>query len=116
MIYKIFREEEWNEAQISGFFAGSADDQRDGFIHFSAAHQVSTTLSKHFKVECNLILAQVADATLAGLRWEVSRGNEKFPHLYASLPIAAVIQTWPLRRNEAGVFILPAQCAGIQNP
>ena len=32
----------------TGFFAGSAADARDGFIHFSTMTQLSDTAEKHF--------------------------------------------------------------------
>jgi uncharacterized protein (DUF952 family) len=30
------------------------------------------------------------------LRWEVSRGGARFPHLYGELPVAAVVAAEPL--------------------
>ena len=47
-IYKICPEKDWDEACEAGSFTGSADDERDGFIHFSLRHQVRGTLNKHF--------------------------------------------------------------------
>ncbi|HEY4545610.1 MAG TPA: DUF952 domain-containing protein [Pedomonas sp.] len=96
-IYKIFRPGEWAEAQVQGSFAGSADDLRDGFIHFSTAEQLEGTAARHFAGEADLVLAQVDGAHLGeALRWEESRGGKLFPHLYAALPLAAVTRTWTL--------------------
>ncbi len=47
-IYKVLSEAAFTEAWSQGRFEGSADDVRDGFIHLSAAHQLETTLGKHF--------------------------------------------------------------------
>ena len=42
-IYKICSAPAWREAERQGVFRGSADDARDGFIHFSSAAQVAET-------------------------------------------------------------------------
>ncbi|MEA2889929.1 MAG: hypothetical protein QOI05_722, partial [Bradyrhizobium sp.] len=47
-IYKICPASAWREAERRGAFGGSADDLRDGFIHFSTAPQVAETAKKHF--------------------------------------------------------------------
>ncbi|MDU1668597.1 MAG: DUF952 domain-containing protein, partial [Bradyrhizobium sp.] len=39
-IYKICSASAWRKAERSGVYRGSADDLRDGFIHFSTAAQV----------------------------------------------------------------------------
>lgn len=97
IIYKIFRAAEWAEAQAQGAFAGSPDDLRDGFIHFSTAEQLEGTAARHFAGADGLVLAAVDGARLGeALRWEESRGGKLFPHLYAGLPLEAVLRTWPL--------------------
>jgi uncharacterized protein (DUF952 family) len=108
-IYKIFRKREWAAAQRAGQFAGSPDDLRDGFIHFSTAAQLRGTLAKYFTAESEIVLAAI-DARALGdsLKWEVSRGGMMFPHLYASLPMEAVRQVTRHRRDKSGEFILPA--------
>jgi uncharacterized protein (DUF952 family) len=107
MIYKVFRVQEWRAAKGSAFFFGSPDDLRDGFIHFSSAHQVRATCDRHFATEHDLILAAVDPAALADLRWDVSRGGEKFPHLYAPLPLAVLETLTDIRRGPDGAFIFP---------
>ena len=100
MIYKIMRKKEWDEAKASGVFKGSPDDLRDGFIHFSAAHQVRATFDKHFAGETDLLLVSVDPASLGDqLRWEVSRGGAKFPHLYGELPLRAATSVIEIRRD-----------------
>lgn len=90
-IYKICQRRLWQTAEADGAFAGSADDRRDGFIHFSTAGQVAETAAKHFGGQTNLILIAVDTARLGPqLKWEPSRGGALFPHLYAPLPLDAV--------------------------
>ncbi|MBI5201816.1 MAG: DUF952 domain-containing protein [Elusimicrobia bacterium] len=98
MIYKLLRPAEWEALAASGSFAGSPDDVRDGFIHFSTAAQVKETAAKHFANAPELVLAEIDDSALGtALKWEPSRGGQLFPHLYAALPAAAVVRHWTVR-------------------
>jgi uncharacterized protein (DUF952 family) len=90
-VYKIMNDAEWAAAQAEGVYQGSADDKRDGFIHFSTAEQVPATHQKYFAGRADLVLAEVDAALLgAALRYEPSTGGALFPHLYGVLPLAAV--------------------------
>lgn len=81
-IYKVFRGDEWTEFDRAGETAGSPDDRRDGFVHFSARDQLGGTLARHFKGETGLILAACeAEEMGEALKWE----GEGFPHLYRGL-------------------------------
>ena len=99
MIYKLLRPAEWAEFQARGRFEGSPADRTDGFIHFSTAAQVRETAASHFAGVLGLILAEIDPSRLGrDLKWEPSRGGRLFPHLYASLPAAAVTRTWEFER------------------
>ena len=88
LIYKLVSVAEWQQAQESGQFHGSADDQRDGYIHLSNADQVAGTLFKYFSHCDELLLLAIDPKSLgADLRYEVSRTGALFPHLYAALPV-----------------------------
>ena len=109
-IFKIFRVDEWSSAQREGRFLGSPDDIRDGFIHFSTAEQLRGTLEKYFSAEREIILAEVDVIKLGGdLKWEVSRGGAKFPHLYAPLSLDSVSEATRHARNSSGDFVLPSE-------
>jgi uncharacterized protein (DUF952 family) len=91
-IFKILPTAEWERALSVGHFEGSAIDIADGFIHFSAADQVSETARRHFAGQVDLTVLTVnADALGAALRWETSRGGALFPHLYGPLDVADVV-------------------------
>ena len=108
MIYKIFRAAEWSAASRETRWKGSAVDLKDGFIHFSTAEQAAETLANHFAGETGLILAEIDPAKLgAPLKWEPSRGGALFPHLYGSLPLDALVRTWPLLPGPDGEYVLP---------
>jgi uncharacterized protein (DUF952 family) len=107
-IYRIVSESEWRAAQAAGFFEGSSDDRRDGFIHFSTAAQAPETAAKHYAGRKDLLLLFVDAAALtAPLKWEVSRGEQLFPHLYGALPVAAVLRSEKLTLGPDGRFIFP---------
>jgi uncharacterized protein (DUF952 family) len=90
-IYKICERAQWRAAEAAGQFRGSTVDERDGFIHFSTAAQLAETASKHFAKAADLMLVAVDSAALgAELKWELSRGGDLFPHLYAALPLKTV--------------------------
>lgn len=91
LIYKILSASEWHEAERAGVYRGSADDKRDGFIHFSTAEQTLGTYEKYFADKPDLMLAAIDTAALGdALKWEPSRGGALFPHLYGDLPLSAV--------------------------
>lgn len=92
MIYKVCARKLWESARQKNVFVGADVDLKDGFIHFSAAHQLRETLRKHFVGRTDLVLLTVDDSQLgAELRWEPSRGGDLFPHLYGPLSPDAVV-------------------------
>jgi beta-hydroxylase len=89
--FKILTSDQWAAFQTEGVFTGAPVDLADGYIHLSTAGQLEETLAKHFAGQSNLTIAEV-DLTALGdsVRWEVSRGNQLFPHIYGVLPMHAV--------------------------
>ena len=109
-IYKIMSADAWRGALAAGHFLGSPDDIRDGFVHLSSAEQTRGTLAKHFAGCTDLVIAAVdADRLGPSLKWEVSRGGAEFPHLYAPLPVAAVLWCKPLPLDAQGNHVLPPE-------
>jgi len=97
IIYKICERAAWCAAEAAGAYDGSDVDRRDGFIHFSTAAQTAETAAKHFAGQLGLMLVAVDGEALGpALKWERSRGNDLFPHLYAALPLSAVRWARPL--------------------
>lgn len=108
IIYKIAPRDLWEKAEAIGRFTGAPVDEADGFIHFSTASQVRETASKHFVGQNNLLLISIDALSLGdALKYEPSRGGDLFPHLYADLPLSAVVKTVPLPINEDGLHIFP---------
>lgn len=91
-VYKILARAEWEEARRLGRYDGSAVDRRDGFIHLSTAAQAPETARRHFAGQDGLVVAEFAAENLEGLRWELSRGGERFPHVYGPLDPALALR------------------------
>jgi uncharacterized protein (DUF952 family) len=107
-IYKICPASAWREAERQGVFRGSADDARDGFIHFSTAAQVAETARKHFFGQAGLFLVEVEAGALGGaLKWERSRNDDLFPHLYGDLDLGAVHRVLNLHTRADGSHEIP---------
>ncbi|WP_420327828.1 DUF952 domain-containing protein [Mameliella sp.] len=109
LIYKILRADEWAALRAQGETAGAPIDVADGFVHFSTAEQARGTAAKHFAGEEGLVLlALEAEALGEALKWEVSRGDALFPHLYAPLRLADVRWHKPLPLGADG-HVFPAE-------
>lgn len=111
LIFKIFRTDEWQFLRKEGTTTGAPIDIADGYIHFSTANQATETAAKHFSGAKGLFLvACETDAMGEALEWEVSRGDDLFPHLYRTLTMGDVVWAQPLPLI-GGVHQFPAGMA-----
>lgn len=114
-VYTLVRGEDWRAAEKAGEYRGSADDTRDGFLHFSTAAQVRASAAKHRAGEPDLLLVEVEVVPLGdALRWEPASSRSRpglFPHLYGSLPLGAVRAVTKLPLNPDGTHAFPAGVA-----
>jgi uncharacterized protein (DUF952 family) len=113
LIYKIMPLANLEIFEKSGAFTGLGVDLTDGYIHFSTAKQVKETASKHFYGQENLSLVWTEASTLGEkLKWELSRGNNKFPHLYRDWSYGEILGKsnlpWKNFKHEFPEFL---QCA-----
>lgn len=108
LVYKVMTSAQWLDATARGAFDGSSDDVRDGFIHMSAGDQLRGTLLRHFQAQPDLLLIAFTALDLGGaLQWDVSRGGDLFPHLYAPLETRHALWTKPLTIDCDGVPQVP---------
>tara|TARA_R110000787_G_scaffold150544_1_gene264443 strand:- start:1552 stop:1902 length:351 start_codon:yes stop_codon:yes gene_type:complete len=111
LIFKIFRSAEWAALRKNGETTGAPIDVADGYVHFSTAAQAAETAAKYFAdVEGLLLVAVDADAAGKALKWEKSRGDAMFPHLYRKMTMDDVVWAQPLP-IENGVHQFPAGLA-----
>lgn len=107
MIFKIVARDAWSAACRAGRFGGSADDVRDGYIHFSTASQAGATAAKYYRGREDLLLVAFDEEALGpALKWEPARGGDLFPHLYGALPTALALWKRPLALGADGVPVI----------
>jgi uncharacterized protein (DUF952 family) len=106
--YKVLTGPQMEELVARGRFVGAPVDLADGYIHLSTESQLAETVLKHFAGQDDLWIATVDLVALHDdLRWEPSRGGQLFPHLYADLPMDAVLAHGPLVWATGGTIALP---------
>ena len=109
LIYHMCPAATWDAAVRAGEYQGTADDLRDGFIHFSTADQIAESARRHRAGEAGLLLIAVESARLGDrLKWERSRGGALFPHLYGPLDPIEVASVTPLPLGPDGAHVFPA--------
>ena len=92
MIYRILLPSEWASFEAAGRFDGSDFDHSSGFIHCSSREQVAATAVRVFPDEAVLVVVAIDDAALGdSVRWEPAPDGGVFPHVYASVPLDAVV-------------------------
>ena len=107
-VYKILSIEEWNKAQKSGFINTNLDI-KDGFIHFSTASQLATSLELYFSNHQEVILLLPNMKKIkANLKYESTKPDSKrngfFAHLYSDLSAEDIAKSWLIKREA---FKLP---------
>ncbi|MEO0635436.1 MAG: DUF952 domain-containing protein [Pseudomonadota bacterium] len=104
LIYKLSPRKEWEVVEAEGVFTGAPVDVADGFIHFSTAETVDETANKWFADVEDVLLISVETDRLdqAKLKYEPSRGGALFPHLYAPMPMDAVVGVNDLPKTTHG--------------
>ncbi|MDB5397103.1 MAG: glutathione S-transferase [Rhodospirillales bacterium] len=106
-LYHMASRSDWDQAETDGFYRGSADDRRDGFMHFSTAEQVAESARRHRPGQADLVLIVVAEDGTGPWRWEPARSGDLFPHLYADLPVKAVVGVHDLSLGDDGLHVFP---------
>ena len=107
MIYRITNRADWSIAKAAGYFA-SADLAAEGFIHCSEQPQILRTANKYFAEVGELVLLQIDEAPLSdALVREDLQGRGMFPHVYAAIPLRAVVGVHVMLRDAAGIWAMP---------
>ena len=110
LIYKILLPSEWAEFQAAGRFDGSPFDRSSGFIHCSSREQVSGTAERVFGDEPQLVVVAVdAEAVTQSLSWEAAPDGGTYPHVYAPLPLNAVVAAYRVAGAPAVDEVLPRE-------
>ncbi len=101
MIYKVLTADQLAEVEDGGIMQAPVDIA-DGYVHFSTSKQVQETLSKWFRGQTGCVLVSVDSRDFGpDLKWEVSRGGDHFPHVYAQVREHHISSIWPLDEFDA---------------
>lgn len=87
---------------MTSWDGGDVAPDPDGFVHLSFAEQVAGTVQRHHAAAPSLTFLVLDEAALppGALRVEDTTGHGTYPHLYATLPAAAVARTVAWRAGD----------------
>lgn len=98
-IFHLATPDQWAAAQATGSVTPPSL-AAEGFVHCSTDAQLDGTIQRHFAGVDELVLLRLHEAGLAdALRWDESRPDEAYPHLYRAIALAEVAEVIPWRRG-----------------
>ena len=87
-IYRVMDKKEWEHFKKEKRFYGNAFDLESGFIHLSTKSQLEATINRYFQDQKNIVILQICETRIKeNVKWEISRNNQIFPHLYGFLEL-----------------------------
>ena len=93
-VYRVMLNNEWDEFKKKKKFFGNKLDIQSGFIHLSTKSQIKNTIEKYYKNQDSIIIFKINVKDIAkNLKWEISRNNQLFPHLYGFINFIDVKKT-----------------------
>ena len=93
-VYRVMLNNEWDEFKKKKKFFGNKLEIQSGFIHISTKSQIKNTIEKYYKNEDSVIIFKINVKDIAkNLKWEISRNNQLFPHLYGFINFIDVKKT-----------------------
>jgi uncharacterized protein (DUF952 family)/heme-degrading monooxygenase HmoA len=117
-IFHIALPDDWEAAQRSGEYTASTRGRslsEEGFIHCSFADQVEATANRYYADLDELMLLTI-DPSLLGSELVVEDpfpgAPQRFPHVYAPIPVAAVVETTAWRRERDEPWTVPGSVRG----
>lgn len=92
-LFHLLSRVDWHQAVVANEYRPPGLE-KEGFIHFSAAHQITRVKETLYRDQPDLLLLVIDETRLKSpLRWEpVGPENERFPHLYGPLNLDAVVK------------------------
>lgn len=111
MILHICPRAVWEKAVAAGVYEGDTL-AADGYIHCSTPELVHLPATLRFRGRTDVVLLQIDEARLpVPVTWEDGDPPHPdgilFPHLYAALPVDAVVAVADYHPNEDGSFSPP---------
>jgi uncharacterized protein (DUF952 family) len=108
IILHIAKRDDWERARLSGSYAADSLTSQ-GFIHCSTPQQVVRVANSLFHGQHDLVLLCIDSGKVEPeIRYEnLEGGEERFPHIYGPLNVAAVVSVLAFQPQADGTFILP---------
>jgi uncharacterized protein (DUF952 family) len=108
LLVHLCRRQDWDQALAAGEIRPDSLHEV-GFVHLSTQRQVHLPANRIFAGRPDLLVLYIDRSMLAApLRWEPGVPGDPasmlFPHLYGSLPTAAVVAVQPYPQGEDGRF------------
>jgi uncharacterized protein (DUF952 family) len=100
VLVHVLRRDELAAATATGEVRPATFDDL-GFVHLCTPAQLAGVIARWFDGVGDLVVLDIEEAALArsvdegALRWEEGEPGERFPHLYAPLPLGAVVAVRP---------------------
>ena len=112
MILHICPQAVWDEAVAAGRYEADTLASQ-GYIHCSTPELVHLPATARFRGRTDLVLLEIDESRLpVPVTWEDGDpphpDGKQFPHLYAALPIGAVVEVHDYRPDADGSFSRPA--------
>jgi uncharacterized protein (DUF952 family) len=113
LIYHITTDLAWSEAQEKGEVLAESL-ATEGFIHCSRQSQVVMVANRYFPGASGMLVLAIDEEAVR--QWLVYEGlviagdpyrTESFPHVYAPIPVSAVVAKAPLVAEANGSFSWP---------
>lgn len=111
-LYHITERSAWESALPSGEYRMSTRGvtlEQEGFIHCSRPHQLRAVAERVYGDADDLVVLVIdSDRLGVPLKYESpAPGTDEYPHVYGSIPVAAVTTVVTVTRDESGQFVLP---------
>jgi len=108
MIYHLILSDDWQKLLNSNKNTYKAPSLKEvGFIHCSTKDQLVGSANLYFGEAQEVVVLGIVEKRIRKLlKWELSRKEELFPHIYGALPIEAIDTIYILSRNEHGEWEL----------
>lgn len=100
MIYHLTTKLSWKKALEKGVYKLPLGDK---MIHCSIEEEVIPSANLHFSTDQELLILGIPEKRVKHLlKWELSRNDKLFPHIYGPISLEMVETLDILKRNQKG--------------
>ena len=109
IILHITKREQWEKAKLEGVYRSDTLDSQ-GFIHCSTSQQIVKVANALYPAQRELVLlCIITNRVQSEIKYESAGSEERYPHIYGSLNVDAVVKVVDFEPTENGKFVLPRE-------